>query len=60
MKCIYCQSDCIKKGKVKNVQRYQCKHCGKTQQSSYSKPPIGKEKYEWVRNLTIEGCSISW
>jgi transposase-like protein len=59
MKCIYCKGDCIKKGKIKNVQRYQCKHCGKTQQKRYSKPPIKEEKYERVRNLTKEGSSIS-
>ena len=59
MKCIYCQSDCIKKGKVKNVQRYQCKHCGKTQQRRYKKARIEEGKYEWVKNLTKESSSIS-
>ncbi len=59
MKCIYCQGDCIKKGKVKNVQRYQCKHCGKTQQRRYKKPRIEEGKYEWVKNLTKESSSIS-
>ena len=59
MKCIYCQGDCIKKGMVKNVQRYQCKHCGKTQQRRYKKPRIEEGKYEWVKNLTKESSSIS-
>ena len=59
MKCIYCQSDCIKKGKVKNVQRYQCKHCGRTQQRRYKKARIEEVKYEWVKKLTKESSSIS-
>ena len=59
MKCIYCQGDCIKKGKVKNVQRYQCKACGKTQQKKYKKKPIPQEKYKWAHKLNNEGNGIS-
>jgi len=58
MKCAECHGECVKIGKVKNVQRYKCKECGKTQQKRYSKPPIKEEKYESVRNLTREGNSI--
>jgi IS1 family transposase/transposase-like protein len=59
MKCAYCKSKCIKKGKYKTIQRYQCKHCKKYQQQRYSRPVIPEHKYEWVKNLNNEGCGIS-
>ena len=59
MKCLYCSASCIKRGKVRNIQRYQCKHCGKFQQEKYLKLRISKEKYQWVKQLTCEGCGIS-
>ena len=59
MKCVYCQGDCIKKGKIKKIQRYQCKLCKRTQQKEYTKLRISEEKYQWVRKLTCEGCGIS-
>lgn len=59
MECIYCHHKCIKKGKTRNkTQRYQCKVCKRTQQESYSKNRICREKYEWVKNLTNEGSGI--
>jgi transposase-like protein len=59
MECVHCQGKCTKKGKIKNVQRYICKCCGKTQQKVYIKPRIPVEKYDWVRQLNNEGCGIS-
>lgn len=59
MKCKYCKSECIKKGKRRGIQRYQCKHCKRHFQESISKHKINTYKYEWVRNLTREGSSIS-
>ncbi len=59
MKCNHCFHACIKKGKRKGIQRYQCKTCGKHQQAIYCKLPIAKEKYEWVKKLNNEGCGIS-
>jgi len=57
--CKYCKKTCIKKGKIKNTQRYQCTCCGKYQQKKYSKPRIPQEKYEWTIKLNNEGCGIS-
>ena len=59
MKCKFCKKPCIKKGKVKNVQRFQCTCCKKYQQAAYSKPRIPQEKYEWTIKLNNEGCGIS-
>ena len=59
MRCRYCRNECIKKGKIKGIQRYQCKICKKYQQAAYSRQRIAQEKYEWVRNLNNEGNSIS-
>jgi transposase-like protein len=59
MKCIYCKKQCIKKGKYKTIQRYQCKHCKKYQQQKYSRQTIPEYKYEWVKNLSNEGNGIS-
>ena len=58
MKCIYCSGECIKTGKKRGIQRYRCKHCGKTQQEHYSKPRISEEKQDWVKKLTCEGYGI--
>ena len=59
MECIYCKADCIKKGKSKHTQRYQCKVCKRYQQESYAKQRISEEKYTWVKHLNNEGCGIS-
>ena len=59
MKCIYCKKRCIKKGKYKTIQRYQCKHCKRYQQQEYTRLVIPKSKYEEVRNLSNEGNGIS-
>ena len=59
MKCIYCKNECIKKGKYKTTQRYQCKRCKKYQQQKYIHPVIPKSKYDWVLKLNNEGCGIS-
>ena len=59
MKCIYCGSSCIKRGKIKEIQRYQCKRCNRFQQERYTKTVIPQEKYQWTKYLTCEGCGIS-
>lgn len=58
MHCIYCQGTCIKRGKRKNSQRYQCKECGKSFLQEYTKPVIGQDKCDWVLKLQKENCSI--
>ena len=58
MKCNYCGCKCIKKGKVRGLQRYQCKNCKRFQQEKYVKPSISEEKHIWVKKLTCEGCGI--
>lgn len=59
MECIYCGGKCNKRGSRKGIQSYQCKACKRYQQEVYQKERISEEKYEWVRNLTKEGSSIS-
>ena len=59
MKCLNCNSLCIKRGKKNGVQRYSCKICGKTQQAHYKKLKIPEYKYEWVKKLSNEGNGIS-
>ena len=59
MKCIYCSEHCYKRGQRKEIQRYQCKKCGKYQQATYTKQRIPQEKYDWVVKLNNEGCGIS-
>ena len=59
MECIYCKKECIKKGKYKETQRYQCKSCKKYQQQQYIRPVIPEYKYEWLVRLSNEGCGIS-
>ena len=59
MKCLYCNSLRIKRGKKNDIQRYSCKACGKTQQKHYKKIKIPEYKYEWVKNLSNEGNGIS-
>jgi len=59
MRCNYCKKQCIKKGKYKTIQRYQCKDCKKYQQQKYIRPIIPEYKYEWVIKLNNECCGIS-
>ena len=59
MECLYCKNECIKKGKYKTIQRYQCKNCKRYQQNFYTKQRIQKEKYDWVIHLCRESCGIS-
>ncbi|MCL2593885.1 MAG: IS1 family transposase [Defluviitaleaceae bacterium] len=59
MRCKFCEKICIKKGKAKNVQRFQCTCCKKYQQANYVKPRIPQEKYDWTVRLNNEGCGIS-
>jgi len=59
MKCKYCQNPCYKRGKRNDVQQYSCKNCKKYQQSTYTKPRIPQEKYEWTVRLNNESCGIS-
>jgi IS1 family transposase/transposase-like protein len=59
MECIYCKGQCIKSGKYKTTQRYQCKDCKRYQQDLYTKYRIPQEKYERVKDLSNEGNGIS-
>jgi len=67
MNCIYCNENCIKRGKSGLVQRYQCKSCKKSQQAVYLKPRIPQEKYEWnekernppqIQQKSFGSCSL--
>jgi IS1 family transposase len=60
MECVYCKNKCIKKGKYKTIQRYQCKECKRYQQDTYTKCRIKEEKQKWVIHLCREGCGISF
>jgi len=59
MNCKYCQAICHKRGIRNEVQQYSCKVCKKYQQTTYVKPRIPQEKYEWTVKLNNEGCGIS-
>ena len=58
MRCVYCKNMCVKKGKYRTIQRYQCKHCKRYQQKHYSKFVIPSYKYDWVLKLNNECCGI--
>ena len=58
-KCIYCNGDCTKAGKQANgTQKYQCKCCGKYQQSAYSKKAWLPSTDAAVVAHVKEGCGI--
>lgn len=59
MECIYCKGQCIKAGKYKMIQRFQCKNSKRYQQELYTKQRISQEKYDWARWLNNESCGIS-
>lgn len=59
MKCIYCKNACLKKGKRRGIQRYQCKTCKRNFQQQYIKVKIPEQKYRWIEDLNNECCSIS-
>ena len=58
MICKYCSRACIKRGKRKNVQCYQCTTCKKYQQKEYKKLRIPASKYAEVHNLVNKGIRI--
>lgn len=57
--CRYCRKACIKKGVRNTVQKYQCKECGKYQQSEYTYRVLSVEKLQEITCLTKEGLGIS-
>jgi IS1 family transposase len=61
MNCIYCGNPCKKAGKQKKtgIQRHQCRHCKKYQQSDYNRPRIPEYLYHWTHILSNEGCGVS-
>ncbi|MDR1678356.1 MAG: IS1 family transposase [Prevotellaceae bacterium] len=58
MKCAYCAESCIKRGKRKDRQCYQCKCCKKYQQKAYSKPRIPEWKYAVTLSLHNKGMGV--
>lgn len=59
MNCNYCnQSNCIKKGKRNNKQRYFCRSCHKYFQNSYSYKAYGNHVNSGIATLLKEGCGI--
>ena len=58
MECKYCSGACIKRGKRKGIQCYQCTTCKKYQQKEYKKPRIPASKYAEVHSLVNKGIGI--
>ncbi len=59
MKCKYChQSDVLKKGKRKHIQRYFCKRCNRYFQDSYSYKAYSEDTNNLIVSLLKEGCSV--
>ncbi len=56
MKCKYCNSNCIKKGKQNGLQKYQCTTCRKYQQQTYKKKLTMHN--EMIVKLNNEGVGI--
>ena len=57
MKCKYCGSECMKKGKYKSKQKYQCKSCLKYQLSDYTYLSYLLSDSKLIE-LVKEGCGI--
>lgn len=59
MKCHYCKSLCIKKGKTKtDLQKYQCTYCKKYQRENYRYKAYQPGTNEKIRVHIKEGCGI--
>ena len=59
MKCKYChQSDVLKKGKRKQIQRYFCKNCSRYFQESYKYKAYSEDTNDLIISLLKEGCSV--
>ena len=59
MTCKYCSSDqTIKKGKRNNIQRFRCKSCHKTFQSTYKNNACLEDTDDKITVLLKEGCGI--
>ncbi|MBI2269787.1 MAG: IS1 family transposase [Bacteroidetes bacterium] len=59
MKCHYCKSLCIKKGKTKtDLQKYQCLYCKKYQRENYRNKACQPGTNEKIRVYVKEGCGI--
>jgi insertion element IS1 protein InsB len=59
MKCNYCNGLCIKKGKYKASQKYQCKDCNKHQRAVYCYRKYDSDTDQQVTLLSNEGMGIS-
>ena len=59
MICKYCGGNCVKNGRQANgKQRYQCPHCHKKQQESYTYNAYAPELNERIVALTKEGIGL--
>jgi insertion element IS1 protein InsB len=59
MNCNYCNGLCIKKGKYKTAQKYQCKDCKKYQRAVYCYRKYDSHIDQQVTLLNNEGVGIS-
>lgn len=59
IQCKYCQSNCIKKGLYKKVQKYFCKACGKYQRGVYLYKLTGSSCFKDIIRFNNEGLGIS-
>lgn len=59
MKCIYCTSNCIKKGIRQKIQKYYCKNCNKYQQSNYQKKRCSVVTDQLIIRLNNESMGIN-
>jgi insertion element IS1 protein InsB len=59
MECKYCKGRCIKKGKYKDVQKYQCGICRKYQRALYRQRRYCGTEQQQVISLSNEGVGIS-
>jgi insertion element IS1 protein InsB len=59
MNCNYCNGLCIKKGKYKSAQKYQCKDCKKYQRTVYYYRKYNSGTDRQIRLLNNEGMGIS-
>lgn len=58
MECKYCKGSCKKKGKYKEIQKWQCINCGKHQRETYRQKCYAKEIELQIVLLNNEGMGI--
>jgi insertion element IS1 protein InsB len=59
MNCRYCKGPCKKKGKYKEIQKWQCRDCHKCQREVYRQRSYDKETKQAITTLNNEGLGVS-